>query len=71
VPVGAVAQPDSYNFRLSKNGNLAPKLLDVLGNDAGTGIRMVRFTFPQNNLQGNLRWSSARNKFVYQVVGYR
>jgi hypothetical protein len=66
-----VAQPDSFFFTLDKRGNLAPQVLDVLKNDLGTGIQMIDYTFGDNMMKGTLRWSPAKNKFVYLVRGHK
>jgi hypothetical protein len=66
-----MAKPDVYNFQLTRSGNLAPTMLDVLQNDLGTGITMTKYRFSNNNVQGNLRWSSGQKKFVYKVTQYR
>jgi hypothetical protein len=47
------------------------QVLDVLANDLGTGIQMSTYAFTNNNQQGNLRWNSDKNKFVYKLVPYR
>lgn len=64
-----LAVPDSFTFALDNTGSLAPTKLDVLANDFGTGIRVVRFQPSSAAQQGTLQ---AEGKgFVYSVEQYR
>lgn len=60
------AMPDFYTFKLDPNGDLEPTELNVLDNDVGNDLRIVRF---QRNGQGNVQAEARR--CVYSVDQYR